>query len=77
MCMAIPSQIVSIEGDVATVECFGQRREVNLMLMEEPVAPGDYVTVMRNAFAVEKIPAETAREALTFFSSALDDQAPR
>ena len=46
MCMAIPSLVVSLQGDFATVECFGVRRTVSTVLMPEPVFPGEYVSVL-------------------------------
>ncbi|HIJ38530.1 MAG TPA: HypC/HybG/HupF family hydrogenase formation chaperone [Rhodospirillaceae bacterium] len=66
MCMAIPSLIRSIDGDNATVECFGIERVVSLMLMPEPVAVGDYVIVQAGSFAMEKVAFEDALEALDY-----------
>lgn len=76
MCMAIPSRILSIDGDMARVECFGVERSVSLMLMNEPVAIGDFLTIQSGAFAVEKVPPEVAREALAYFAQVIDDTAP-
>ncbi|MTJ84363.1 MAG: HypC/HybG/HupF family hydrogenase formation chaperone [Telmatospirillum sp.] len=73
MCVAVPSQVISVEGDRATVECFGVRREVSLMLMEEAVTPGDYLIIQSGAFAVERVPVEQARESLAYFAEALAD----
>ncbi len=73
MCMAIPSRILSIDGDMAKVECFGVERSVSLMLMNEPVAVGDFLTIQSGAFAVERVPPELAREALAYFAQVIAD----
>jgi hydrogenase expression/formation protein HypC len=44
MCLAIPAEVVSLEGTTATVSVEGARREVDVSLIEE-VAVGDYVLV--------------------------------
>lgn len=75
MCMAIPSRISAINGDMATVECFGMERNVSLMLMAEDVAVGDYVLVQSGAFAVEKVEAATAWRALAFLESVIGETA--
>ncbi|PKU23112.1 HypC/HybG/HupF family hydrogenase formation chaperone [Telmatospirillum siberiense] len=73
MCTAIPSRVLSIDGDMARVECFGVERSVSLMLMNEPVAIGDFLTIQAGTFAVERVPEEFAREALAYFAQAIDD----
>lgn len=75
MCLAIPSQIVAINGQMADVECFGQRRTISLMLMNEPVAVGDYLVIQSGSFAIEKVDAGAAAEALAFFAEALESEA--
>ncbi|MDR3737007.1 MAG: HypC/HybG/HupF family hydrogenase formation chaperone [Acidobacteriaceae bacterium] len=75
MCVAVPSHVISIEGHQATVECFGVRRTVSTLLLPEPVIEGDYVTVMANAYAVERVPPEMATETLRIFKSVIDDSA--
>lgn len=75
MCMAIPSRVVALTGEMATVECFGEQRDVSLMLMESPLALGDYVLVQAGGFAYERVAPSTAQEALTLFSSVLGQPA--
>ena len=67
MCLAIPSRIVSIDGITAVVDVCGARREANLMLLPEKVAPGDFVLV-HAGFAMQTVDRETAEESLRFFS---------
>jgi hydrogenase assembly chaperone HypC/HupF len=44
MCLAIPAEVVSLEGTTATVSVEGARRDVDVSLIEE-VSVGDYVLV--------------------------------
>ena len=63
MCLAIPSKIVRIDDLIATVDVYGARREVNLMLMPEDVAVGDYVLV-HAGFALQKVEEDIAEDSL-------------
>jgi hydrogenase expression/formation protein HypC len=67
MCLAIPSRIVSTDGFTAVVDVCGARREANLMLLPEEVAPGDFVLV-HAGFAMQTVDRETAEESLRFFT---------
>jgi hydrogenase expression/formation protein HypC len=67
MCLAIPSRIVSTDGFTAIVDVCGARREANLMLLPEEVAPGDFVLV-HAGLAMQTVDRHTAEESLTFFS---------
>jgi hydrogenase expression/formation protein HypC len=67
MCLAIPSRIVSTDGFTAVVDVCGARREANLMLLPEEVAPGDFVLV-HAGFAMQRVDRESAEESLKFFS---------
>lgn len=64
MCIAIPSRIVSIDGDTAVVERFGERLSVSLALLEEPAAVGDYLILQAQSFALERIDRDAAEETL-------------
>jgi len=67
MCLAIPSRVVSTDGLTAVVDVCGARREANLMLLPETVAPGDFVLV-HAGFAMQTVDRETAEESLRYFS---------
>lgn len=74
MCMAVPSRVVSIDGQMAVVEAFGQTRHTSLMMLDEPVAVGDYLILgAGGTFAAEKVPAETALIAIDYLSQVLKD----
>jgi len=64
MCLAIPSRVIEIDGLVAVVDTAGEQRQVNLMLMHEEIAVGDYVLIQNGSFAYERVDAARARESL-------------
>ena len=64
MCLSVPSIVVAANGYTATVESYGRRRDVSLLLLDEPVAVGDYLLVQVGGFAYEKVNPQRAREAL-------------
>ena len=70
MCVAIPSKIISIEDLLATVEVYGARRQVNLMLLPEEAEIGDYVLV-HAGFAIQKVDVEAGKESLKLFDEVL------
>ncbi|MEW6358351.1 MAG: HypC/HybG/HupF family hydrogenase formation chaperone [Planctomycetota bacterium] len=65
MCIAIPSKIVSIEGDTAEVDAAGNRRRANISLLENPRV-GEYVLI-HAGFAISKWCEEEAKESLKLF----------
>lgn len=64
MCLAVPSRVVALDGLMATVEAFGERRQVSLMLLHEDVALGDYLLIQAGNFAFERVEADRAEESL-------------
>ena len=79
MCLAAPSRVIEVRDGMALTECFGQMREVSLLLLTEDVAVGDYLLIQAGGFAFERIEAERAQEALTLMQElmAQDDDARR
>lgn len=63
MCLAVPSKIIRLDDMTATVEVYGARRDVNLMLMPEEVGEGDYVLV-HAGFAIQKVDRAAAEDAI-------------
>lgn len=62
MCLAIPMQIIELDGQTACCEAGGVRREVSLYLLPAgSVAPGDFV-IVHVGYAIQKL---AAQEALT------------
>ncbi len=68
MCLAIPSKIVKIEDNVATIDVDGVQREASLLLIENPEV-GDYV-IVHAGFAINKINEEDALESLKLLKEA-------
>jgi hydrogenase expression/formation protein HypC len=68
MCLAIPSKIVKIENNVATIDVDGVRRQASLLLIESPEV-GDYV-IVHAGFAINKINEEDAMESLNLIREA-------
>lgn len=62
MCLAIPSRVVKIDNDMATIDVDGVRREASLLLLEDPRV-GDWV-IVHAGFAIQKIDEVAARESL-------------
>jgi len=62
MCLAIPSQIVSIDDGMAVIDVDGVRREVSLLLLEDPQV-GDWV-IVHAGFAIQTIDEQAAQESL-------------
>ncbi len=63
MCLAIPSKIVGMNGFEATVDYYGARKKINLMLLPEEASVGEYVLV-HAGFAIQKIDDIAAKDAL-------------
>jgi hydrogenase assembly chaperone HypC/HupF len=64
MCLAVPCLIVAIDGLAATVEAYGQRRDVNLMLLDDEAVLGDYVLVQASGLAFERVDKDRAEATL-------------
>lgn len=71
MCMAIPMQIVEINGFNARCTAKGVSREVSLFLLQgEPMAAGDFVMV-HTGYARHKISEQEARLAWELYDELL------
>lgn len=68
MCLAIPSRIVKIDNEMATIDVDGVQREASLLLLEEP-AVGDWV-IVHAGFAIHKIDEAVAQETLQLLRDA-------
>lgn len=66
MCLAIPACVVAIDGDNATVDLGGVRKDVSLALVED-VAVGDYV-IVHVGYALNKLDPEEAARTLALFA---------
>ena len=68
MCLAIPSKIIQLDNDMATIDVDGVQRQASLLLLENAVV-GEYV-IVHAGFAIHKIDEATALETLQFLKEA-------
>jgi len=75
MCLAIPGQIVELHpgGQLATVEVSKVRRTINVDLLEERPAPGDWVLI-HVGFAMTRISEARAAEQLRLLAMLGEDR---
>ena len=66
MCLGVPGRVVSVREGFAVVDFWGVRREVCLDIVDEPVAPGDYI-LNHVGFAIRRIPAEDIQQTLALY----------
>ncbi|MFH2203299.1 MAG: HypC/HybG/HupF family hydrogenase formation chaperone [Elusimicrobiota bacterium] len=60
MCLAIPMELVAVNGEVGTVRMGGVEKDVRLDLVDDP-QPGEYV-IVHAGFAIQKLDREQAAE---------------
>ena len=72
MCLAAPSRVLELRDGMAVTECFGQVREVSLLLMNEDVAVGDYLLIQAGGFAFERVDPARAEEALAMMRELME-----
>jgi hydrogenase expression/formation protein HypC len=73
MCLAVPSKIIGINDLMATVDVFGARRDISLMLLPEEVQIGDFV-IVHAGFAIQKIDLEAGNEALRLIKELVESE---
>lgn len=75
MCLAIPMQVLQVDGLSARCEAKGVVRTVSLFLLQhETVQPGDMLAIDRGC-AIEKISHEHARSAWELYDEMLAAEA--
>lgn len=71
MCLAIPMQVVEVDGLSARCEARGVERRVSLLMMQhDPVTPGDIVAV-HLGHALHKVAPDDARVAWALYDEML------
>ena len=73
MCLGVPGQVLAIDGNLATVDFWGVKKQIRLDVVDAPVAVGDYV-LNHVGFAIRRIPAEEARDTLALYDQLLRQQ---
>ena len=73
MCLAVPAEIIEIVDDVATCRVGEGDTTVHasLMILDEEVAPGDYL-IIHAGFAIRKLHPEEARETLKILRDVIE-----
>ncbi|RQW88965.1 MAG: HypC/HybG/HupF family hydrogenase formation chaperone [Geobacter sp.] len=71
MCLAVPMQITSRDGESIIAEIDGVSREASLMMLGEEVQVGDYVLI-HAGFAISRLDEEEALETLALMRECLE-----
>jgi hydrogenase expression/formation protein HypC len=73
MCLGVPGRVIEVRDEfTALVDFWGVRKEVFLNIVDEPVAPGDYI-LNHVGFAIRRIPPEAVEETLALYETLLRD----
>lgn len=72
MCLGVPGRVVEVRGETALVDFWGVRRETRLDVVDQPVAPGDYI-LNHVGFAIRKIPEAEVGETLALYELLLKE----
>jgi hydrogenase expression/formation protein HypC len=70
MCLAVPLQLIQVDGEHGVVELGGIRRKVNLAFVED-ARPGDYV-VVHTGFAITRMDEAEAAETLRLLNECIE-----
>ena len=72
MCLGVPGRVVSVEEQVAVVDFWGVKKQVRLDVVDQPVAPGDYI-LNHVGYAIRRIPDEEIGATLALYEEILRD----
>ncbi|BAF59878.1 MAG: HypC/HybG/HupF family hydrogenase formation chaperone [Pelotomaculum sp.] len=77
MCLGIPGKVVAVNQDEnwAVIESFGVQKKVSIALVDEEVAPGDYLMV-HTGYALGKIDLKEAESSLKLWEEILFAKQP-
>lgn len=71
MCLAIPAQVLEVNGSTALVEFGGAKRKVNITLIDA-LNTGDYVLV-HVGYAIQRMSPDDAKETLRLWEKILEE----
>ena len=74
MCVAVPAEVLEIDGSIATIDYGGVKRTANIDFLDG-VKVGDYV-VVHVGFAIQKLDRKEAQESLKLFAQILEEEGP-
>ena len=72
MCLGVPGRVIEVREFTASVDFWGVRKDVRLDIVDEPVAPGDYI-LNHVGFAIRRIPPEAVQETLALYELLLTE----
>ncbi len=72
MCLGIPGQVIEVNGDVASVDFWGVRKDIKLEILETPVVPGDYI-VNHAGYAIRRIEPADVFDTLAMYEVVLSE----
>ena len=70
MCLGVPGKVIAVDGDVATVDFWGVRRQIRLEVVDESVSPGDYI-LNHVGYAIRRIPSGEVDATLALYEELL------
>ena len=73
MCVGVPMQVVSIDGDNIVAEIDGVKRQASLMILGDEVAVGDFL-IIHAGFAISKLDEEEARETIRMMKEVFSEE---
>ena len=73
MCVGVPMQVISIDGDDIVAETDGVRRSASLMLLGDEINIGDFL-IIHAGFAISKLDETEARETLQLMREAFSEE---
>lgn len=71
MCLAIPMEVVAIDGNMATVQVGDVQRQICLDLVDYLPGVGDYL-IVHAGYAIHRIDPEEAQKTLACFTEILN-----
>jgi hydrogenase expression/formation protein HypC len=73
MCVGVPMQVVSMDGDDIVAEVDGVRRSASLMMLGDEVKIGDFL-IIHAGFAISKLDEEEARETIRLMKEVFSEE---
>lgn len=73
MCVGVPMQVISIDGDNIVAETDGVRRQASLMILGDEVEVGDFL-IIHAGFAISKLDQEEARETIRMMKEVFSEE---
>lgn len=73
MCVGVPMQVVSIDGDNIVAETDGVRRQASLMILGDEVKVGDFL-IIHAGFAISRLDEEEARETIRMMKEVFSEE---